>query len=117
MKELSPELYTALMRQSEPLTDELLDELEDEVEHVDYDTIVRALAENRGLKAARAGWDNGLNQEYIEHAPFVGLVKIYQTSTIKNIGQGGAGKSYFKNVVHTFEPTKDDESANDWYFL
>ncbi len=117
-QEISPELYAALMAQSEELPEELLNELADTTtQYTTLDVVLNELFANRGLKAARKGWDNGANQEYIEHAPFVGPVKIYQTSTIKNIDQIGKEKSYFKNVIHTFEPTKDDEQANDWYFL
>lgn len=115
--DLSPEMYAALMSQSEELSDELLDELEeDEMPYVDYDTVITTIGANRGLRAARAGWDNGLNQEYIEHAPFVGPVKVFHTSTIRDIDKG-SGHPYFKNVIHTFEATRDDKTANDWYFL
>lgn len=114
-----PELYKALMDQSEHITDELLDELEDdEVEYMDLSTVLKELSAKRGLKAARRGWDNVANMEYIEHAPFVGPVKVYQTSNVRpRNDETRQLKSYFKNVIHTFEPTRDDEQARDWYFL
>lgn len=113
-----PEVYKALMDQSEPITDELLDELEDEVEYMDLTTVLKELSAKRGLRAARKGWDNVANMEYIEHAPFVGPVKVYQTSSVRpKNDETRQLKSYFKNVIHTFEPTRDDEQARDWYFL
>lgn len=83
---------------------------------VEYMTLAEGLArlqDFQGGRLARTGWDNGLNQEYITYLPFVGIVKIFQTSSVKAEGS----KPYFKNVVHTFEGTKDDDKANDWYFL
>lgn len=68
-----------------------------------------------GTRMARKGWDNTLNQEYVQYAPLIGLVKVYQASSIRNIDADP--KPYFKNVVHTYEPTNEDTVATDWYFL
>ena len=124
-QEISPELYAALMQKEEEpkrmTYEDIIKGIEEaakeEMEYTNLDTVLQELFANKGLRAARKGWDNVANQEYIQHAPFVGPVKIYQTSTIKNLDQRGKEKSYFKNVIHTFEPTKDDDTANDWYFL
>lgn len=99
------------------MDDDLFDELVSETRYCPYDIVVEGL--QYGLKAARKGWDNGLNMEYIVSSPMVGLVKIYHTSTMRGIDKDPPSmtKSYFKNVTHTYEPTADDLKATDWYFI
>lgn len=86
-----------------------------EVEYITLEEGMRRLQDFKGGRLARAGWDNGLNHEYVEYVPLVGPVKVYQTSSVKT--DAPQGRPYFKNVIHTFEPTESDKKSTDWYFL
>ncbi len=86
-----------------------------EVEYITLAEGMRRLQDFKGGRLARAGWDNGLNKEYVEYAPLVGPVKVFQTSSVK-VDTPNA-RPYFKNVIHTFEPTESDKASTDWYFL
>lgn len=87
-----------------------------ETEYITFEEGKYRIFKFGGGRLARKGWDNGLNHEYIENVPLVGLVKVYQSSSVST-EPGKEGKSYFKNVIHSFEPTKADSESNDWYFL
>lgn len=78
-----------------------------EVKYYGWDIIHDFLYRVADLKAARKGWDNVTNQEYIEHDPR-GFVKHYRTVSLDG---------YFKNVEHSYRPTDEDKEAKDWFII
>lgn len=116
---ISDETFAALTnKDNEYLHTSVLDELEFETEYVSLVDVMDEMIMDGSVRAARKGWDNTMNQEYIEQVPFAGVTKVYNTSRV-HAGETPNDKprSYFKKVVHTYEPTQEDLIAEDWYFI